>query len=488
MSDSQDQLDGKSTGGFLDGEDNSGGDLSSALDDLLKEFESYQSDPEPIPTEEEISAMEKEEAAAGSSSLAPKREDAPPSVPGTSDVHASEGDDSDHGPADSDEDYDPGQVLKGLSSHYSPETTPHSMPRGQVGMVSRATITLNNSERFSWKSLVVESFFGLASLVEFVLSPRIWGKRVRNIDEWQPLHRIIRPARVNFPQAIRIYARHPLRTIHSIGLARPESSKDANWLVDVESNAQIGWEETEDYDPIRVRTSPTGRQSHILTGDTWAAICHYQSQGETKVGRRIYSIIENIADQHPHIFLPDGMTDWASDEELTSFIELDEWFALAQVKAIRPDRLSIYSTAAALVFGAILAGHSLAQNFSASQEFKRLVDEFENLPGITVVRAHQRGQSLKVNLLADPLSQNPTASIKHLGLENRVELHVEPYCSLDPEIVIRRAWKNLSPPPTATLSLAGNRLVAIGSAPASWIENATQVARLIPGIEEIDFF
>lgn len=488
MSDSQDQSDGKSTGGFLDGEDNSGGDLSNALDDLLKEFENYQSDPEPIPTEEEISAMEKEEAAAGSPSHAPKQEDAVPSTSNQSDTHATHGDDSDPTRHDSEEDYDPGQILAKLSSSHSPEFPDHSMPRGQVGMVSRATITLNNPERFSWKSLVVESFFGMASIVEFFLSPGIWMKRVRNIDEWQPLHRIIRPAPANFPQAIKIYARHPLRIVHTVGLARPESSKDADWLVDVESNAQIGWGDTEDYDMVRARTSPSGRQSHILTGDTWAAICHYQSQAEMRVGRMIHSSIENIAGQHPHIFLPAGMTDWASDQELSRFLELDEWFASAQVKAVRPDRLSIFSTAAAIALGAVIAGHSFTQNFSAGQKFKRLVEEFENLPGITVVRAHQHGQSLKVSLLADPLSQSPTNPVKQLGLENRVELHVEPYCSLDPEIVIRRAWKNLTPPPTATLSLAGNRLIAIGSAPASWIDNATQVARLIPGIEEIDFF
>jgi outer membrane protein OmpA-like peptidoglycan-associated protein len=55
-----------------------------------------------------------------------------------------------------------------------------------------------------------------------------------------------------------------------------------------------------------------------------------------------------------------------------------------------------------------------------------------------------------------------------------------PYQALDPQMVLKRLDATLEPPPTVTLEIAGNRIVARGSAPRAWIEEARAIAQSLP--------
>ena len=69
----------------------------------------------------------------------------------------------------------------------------------------------------------------------------------------------------------------------------------------------------------------------------------------------------------------------------------------------------------------------------------------------------------------------------------RVVSQWQPYQSLEPQFVLKRAQDALAPPATVTLAVEGDRIVAVGSAPAAWIERARAASRLLPaGVRQLD--
>jgi hypothetical protein len=53
--------------------------------------------------------------------------------------------------------------------------------------------------------------------------------------------------------------------------------------------------------------------------------------------------------------------------------------------------------------------------------------------------------------------------------------------------VLKRAREALAPPPTVTLAIEGDRLVAVGSAPASWVQRARASSGMLPaGVSQVD--
>src|SRR4029077_5402593 len=62
----------------------------------------------------------------------------------------------------------------------------------------------------------------------------------------------------------------------------------------------------------------------------------------------------------------------------------------------------------------------------------------------------------------------------------RITAHFEPYQGLDPQSVLKRLKASLDPPPSVTLAIAGNRIVARGSAPRPWLDRAHAVAQMLP--------
>ena len=117
-------------------------------------------------------------------------------------------------------------------------------------------------------------------------------------------------------------------------------------------------------------------------------------------------------------------------------------------------------------------------------ELKRWSDYIDRLqaqPGIVVTESAERDGKFIVAGLRDPLAADPLAILRQAGVDMaRVTSRWQPYQSLEPEFVLKRLQVSLSPPPSVTLSIAGNRIVATGSATPLWIARARQTARLMP--------
>lgn len=149
-------------------------------------------------------------------------------------------------------------------------------------------------------------------------------------------------------------------------------------------------------------------------------------------------------------------------------------------RAIRFLRASLVVLLAALGIWAVFAAR---RNRRWEAYLGRLASE----PGVVVTGAGRRGGKFFVTGLRDPLAADPVAILEasHFSRE-KVASDWKPYHALAPEIIAARARYVLEPPDTVTLQARESTLVAAGSAPNRWIEEARARSRAISGITVYD--
>ncbi len=103
-------------------------------------------------------------------------------------------------------------------------------------------------------------------------------------------------------------------------------------------------------------------------------------------------------------------------------------------------------------------------------------------PGLVVIESGRSGGRFHVSGLRDPLSVDPAEIARDCGFAgDRVVNRWEQYQALCPELNLMRARQILNPPPTVVLEMHGGVIEAKGTAPAAWIQEATVLARSVPG-------
>jgi outer membrane protein OmpA-like peptidoglycan-associated protein len=129
----------------------------------------------------------------------------------------------------------------------------------------------------------------------------------------------------------------------------------------------------------------------------------------------------------------------------------------------------------------ILAGTWAAWWWNNQQLWADYLERLRAQPGIVITEAGKRDGKFVVSGLRDPLAVDPQAVLREAGVNPaRVVASWVPYQALDPQMVLKRLDATLEPPPTVTLEIAGNRIVARGSAPRAWIEEARAIAQSLP--------
>lgn len=135
----------------------------------------------------------------------------------------------------------------------------------------------------------------------------------------------------------------------------------------------------------------------------------------------------------------------------------------------------------ALVLGA--AGWCAVPRVLENRRFDRYLDQLRSEPGVVVGSADRERGKLVVSGLRDPLARDPVAMAAAAGFDStRLDARWEPYVTLRPEFVLKRAQALLAPPSAATLRLAGDTLVAEGVAPAVWRREVQRMALAVPGV------
>jgi outer membrane protein OmpA-like peptidoglycan-associated protein len=145
----------------------------------------------------------------------------------------------------------------------------------------------------------------------------------------------------------------------------------------------------------------------------------------------------------------------------------------------------LIGAAAVLVLG--LAGIFGYQRWHDARLWDNFLTRLRAQPGIVITATGERDGKWAVAGLRDPLAVDPELVLHDSSINpGRVVSEWQPYQSLDPQFVLKRAQVALTPPATVTLSVDGDRLVAVGSAPSAWIQRARAAHGMLAGISSID--
>ncbi len=104
-------------------------------------------------------------------------------------------------------------------------------------------------------------------------------------------------------------------------------------------------------------------------------------------------------------------------------------------------------------------------------------------PGIEITSSGRRAEKYFVTGFRDPLALDPESLLDKAGLQTEtVAQHWASFQSLDPAIVLKRAYAVLEPPESVELQYADEILSAGGSAPHDWLMKAERLAPSIVGV------
>ena len=138
---------------------------------------------------------------------------------------------------------------------------------------------------------------------------------------------------------------------------------------------------------------------------------------------------------------------------------------------------------AALLLLLVLGGLA----FNGRMRWNRAVAQLRSQPGIVLTHATREGGQWQFSGLRDPLSPDPSALLAGVGVDvTEVQQRWEPYLSLQPELILARARRMLSPPANVALALEGDVLRASGAASLEWLASARRLSASIPGVSAIN--
>jgi outer membrane protein OmpA-like peptidoglycan-associated protein len=121
----------------------------------------------------------------------------------------------------------------------------------------------------------------------------------------------------------------------------------------------------------------------------------------------------------------------------------------------------------------------------SAQRWGEARDALGAQPGIVVTDA-ERGGRWSFAGLRDPLAADPSVVLARAGVDTAdVDQRWDPYLSLEPELLLKRAGRTFAPPAGVTLSLVADTIALRGSAPLPWVIAARRLP-LPAGIGALD--
>ncbi|TIY04060.1 MAG: OmpA family protein [Mesorhizobium sp.] len=109
----------------------------------------------------------------------------------------------------------------------------------------------------------------------------------------------------------------------------------------------------------------------------------------------------------------------------------------------------------------------------AAEHWQAYVSRLEVQPGIIVAEQKVHDGQFYISGLRDPLAADPQSLLSGTGVDPaRVHSQWQFYQSLDPKFVLKRLVASLAPPKSVRLMTIQDRIVAVGEAPAAWINRA----------------
>ncbi len=152
----------------------------------------------------------------------------------------------------------------------------------------------------------------------------------------------------------------------------------------------------------------------------------------------------------------------------------------------RPRRRSL-APRIAWVLAALLVVALAGLALRARGRWHRALAALRAEPGIVVLEAHRGLGGWRLVGLRDPLAADPKAVLAGLGADTaRVSGTWTPVLSADAPIVVARLRRALGAPASVSLALAGDTVVASGTAGPAWLDAAPRRAAGVPGVARLD--
>jgi OOP family OmpA-OmpF porin len=138
--------------------------------------------------------------------------------------------------------------------------------------------------------------------------------------------------------------------------------------------------------------------------------------------------------------------------------------------------------------GAIAIALGIWSFFSFREQLRwnAYLEKLNSQPGIVVIKANQGYGKNFIAGMRDPLATDPYVLMKQAKINPKTVISQwEPYLSLEPQIIVKRATELLQPPKTVSLKTDENHILyATGTAPRQWILAARKSWRFLPGVTQ----
>ena len=127
------------------------------------------------------------------------------------------------------------------------------------------------------------------------------------------------------------------------------------------------------------------------------------------------------------------------------------------------------------------------RNWMYSQQLEYLEAALAATPGIYVSDINRDGSKFEVRGLKDPLATDVIEVAKGVDIPaERINVTMQPFQSLQPEILAARAAQMLGQPGSARFEVAGTKLIVSGDAPWAWRQQLRSGFKSLAGIESLD--
>jgi OOP family OmpA-OmpF porin len=171
------------------------------------------------------------------------------------------------------------------------------------------------------------------------------------------------------------------------------------------------------------------------------------------------------------------------DEELEDCLKLEaRQSASDKTRGIStPMSIVLLLLAAAIAYWTFLGWqqHQRVSQFSAA---------LGATPGIYLDDVAADGRQLRVTGMRDPLAMTPQAIAESIGLSAQdVSADMQPFQSLAPDIIARRAAQQFGRPDGVGFEIEGSTLLIVGPAPIEWQQTVATRLPFLLGIEAVEY-
>jgi outer membrane protein OmpA-like peptidoglycan-associated protein len=126
-------------------------------------------------------------------------------------------------------------------------------------------------------------------------------------------------------------------------------------------------------------------------------------------------------------------------------------------------------------------------NIESKKRFHTFVEKLDELPGYHITKTEKKNRTFFVYGLRDfQAGAFDTLLLQSRFDSNRLKVHLEPYISIEPAMVLKRATEIINPPSSVVLNYAEGNLYLSGVASEEWVKKAFENVHRIYGVTNLD--